>query len=354
MVNFINQQKILVVRNDKLGDFMLAWPAFALIKHLWPEVHITALVPEYTATIAKLCPWIDELLIDQDEGAWKLSKKIGKGQFSAILTLFSTGRVALAALLAGVPYRLAPATKIAQTCYNHRLIQRRSHSKKPEYLYNIDLAYQLLQDFKKVPNDGYLTVGDIDLLPAVISRPLLKFDDEPGVFKDSFVETHNLPSQSKLIFIHPGSGGSANNLSIDQFTKLAKQIAVKSSGDVAFVITAGPGEEDVARNLVEQISKNSPATLFQSDSGIEGFARTLQIADLFISGSTGTLHIAGAMNCNTAGFYPRHRSATPLRWQTLNSPERRLVFTPPDGAIEDNLATVDIDTASREIVERLL
>ena len=69
-------ERLLLVRNDKLGDFMLAWPAFALIKHYWPEVHIAALVPQYTAAIAEICPWIDEILIDQGEGSWQLSRKV--------------------------------------------------------------------------------------------------------------------------------------------------------------------------------------------------------------------------------------------------------------------------------------
>ena len=347
-------ERLLLVRNDKLGDFMLAWPTFAMIKHHWPDARITALVPEYTAAAARLCPWIDELLIDQDESAWQLSKNIRQGKFDAVLTLFSTGRVALASLLAGVPYRLAPATKIAQLCYNHRLTQRRSHSKKPEYLYNIDLAYRLLQDFGKIPKDHSLALDTDDLLPSEITRPLLQFGDDSDVLKKRFISSHNLPAQAKLIFIHPGSGGSANNLSIAQFTKLAKKIAEKSGENICYVITAGPGEEQIAQKLVREIATNYPATIFQSDSGIEGFARVLQIADLFISGSTGTLHIAGAMNCKTAGFYPRHRSATPLRWQTLNSPERRLAFIPPDGAIENNLSMIDIDMAAKEILEKLL
>ncbi|MCW8983220.1 MAG: glycosyltransferase family 9 protein [Gammaproteobacteria bacterium] len=348
------QQRILIVRNDKLGDFMLAWPTFALIKHYWPKVHITALVPEYTAAVAQLCPWIDELLIDHSDGALTLSRRIRRGKFDALLTLFSTGRVAIAAFLAAVPYRLAPATKIAQFGYNNRLTQRRSRSEKPEYLYNCDLGYKLLQDFNRLPEDVEPTSDEVDLLPSVIARPLLRFNDDPQKLQNEFITKHRAIDDSILIFIHPGSGGSANNLSIEQFARLAHQIAEKLKQKVLFVVTAGPGEEQIAQHLVDKISENDIAINFKSETGIEGFARILQIADLFISGSTGTLHIAGAMNCKTAGFYPRHRSATPLRWQTLNSPERRLAFTPPDGAIEDNLSTVDIDAASSKIVEFLL
>ena len=56
--------KILIIRNDKLGDFMLAWPAIALLKKQFPDAEITALVPEYTASIAEQCQWIDKVLID--------------------------------------------------------------------------------------------------------------------------------------------------------------------------------------------------------------------------------------------------------------------------------------------------
>ena len=56
-------KRILVVRNDKIGDFMLAWPSFAMLKRSM-ECHVTALVPAYTAPLARLCPWIDEIILD--------------------------------------------------------------------------------------------------------------------------------------------------------------------------------------------------------------------------------------------------------------------------------------------------
>ncbi|MGL5038258.1 MAG: glycosyltransferase family 9 protein, partial [Aeromonas sp.] len=40
-------KRILVVRNDKIGDFMLAWPSFAMLKSAM-KCHVTALVPAYT------------------------------------------------------------------------------------------------------------------------------------------------------------------------------------------------------------------------------------------------------------------------------------------------------------------
>ena len=63
--------RLLVVRNDKLGDFMLAWPALAALKKAKPAPHVSVLVPAYTAPMARLCPWIDDVVIDPGEQAPK-------------------------------------------------------------------------------------------------------------------------------------------------------------------------------------------------------------------------------------------------------------------------------------------
>jgi ADP-heptose:LPS heptosyltransferase len=343
--------RLLVVRNDKLGDFMLAWPTFALLKHHWPEAHITALVPEYTAPMARLCPWLDEVLLDDASGGvLGLARQLRQQRFAAMLTLFSTGRVALAGALARIPYRLAPATKAAQLLYNRRLMQRRSRSEKPEYAYNLDLAYRLLADFGRLEGPSQTREENGDWLPTAIQRPLLRFADDVALLKESFCREHGLPEQSQLVFIHPGSGGSANNLRPEQYTQLANRLG--GSTPLAFVISAGPGEESIAKEVAAGIA--APAAVYDSGAGLESFARTLQLADLFISGSTGPLHVAAALDRPTAAFYPRHRSATPLRWQTTNAPEKRLAFTPPEQSEEREVQQIDIAAAAARISSQLL
>ena len=59
--------RVLVVRNDKLGDFMLAWPALALIKDHLADNELHVLVPEYTREIAGLCPSVDRVIVDPEE-----------------------------------------------------------------------------------------------------------------------------------------------------------------------------------------------------------------------------------------------------------------------------------------------
>ncbi|MDH5573766.1 MAG: lipopolysaccharide heptosyltransferase family protein, partial [Gammaproteobacteria bacterium] len=134
--------KILVVRNDKLGDFMLSLPAFALLKQTLPDTEIHALVPEYTRPMAEACKFIDHIEIDRgkDSNIWQLTHALRKQHYDAVITLYSTTRVGVAVFLAQIPLRIAPATKLAQLFYNKRLSQRRSRSEKAEYIYNRDLA----------------------------------------------------------------------------------------------------------------------------------------------------------------------------------------------------------------------
>lgn len=332
---------LLVVRNDKLGDFMLIYPALALLKRSVNNIHITVLIPQYTSDMAKICPWIDDIIVDPGSEAkfseqYKLLKNIHEQKFDAIITLYSTTRIGFLAFLARIKYRLAPATKIAQIFYNHRLTQRRSRSQKPEFEYNTDVVKQFLYDFNFKLNN-------------FIKPPFLKFPiKEIEILHDKFYKEHNLTFDTKLIFIHPGTGGSANNLSLKQYANLIHNLKINEKYFI--VITAGPGEIKYAETLSGKLT-DIPHIIFRSTEGLINFAKHIQLCNLFISGSTGPLHIAGALNKPTAAFYQRLRSATPLRWQTLNSIDNRLAFTPPDNACETDMQKIDTAKAAQEIIK---
>lgn len=336
--------KILVVRNDRLGDFMLAYPTFLLLKQALPHAAIHALVPAYTREMALSCAGIDAVQLDPGPAApaaeqFALWRRLRQARYEAVLTLFSTTRIGWVTACARIPYRLAPANKVAALFYNRHLVQHRSRSAKPEYVYNLDLALKLLADHG---------IDDV-ALPA---PPYLRFpDDEIAALRAEFCRARGIPAGARLIFLHPGSGGSANNLSVEQYAELAR--GLRATQPFTLVITAGPGEEPNAARLEAQLSELR-STVYQSREGLRRFAQHIQLADLFISGSTGPLHIAGALDRPTAAFYTRRRSATSLRWQTLNSPERRLAFSPPVSAAEEDMSAVDVATAAETINRRFL
>jgi len=336
----VSRERVLVVRNDKLGDFVLAWPALALLAESLPEVAVDVLVPEYTREMAELCPWVELVVVDPGEGAGvgALTRTLREGGWSALIALFSTTRVGFAAWRAGIPQRLAPATKLAQVFFDRRLVQRRSRSEKPEYEYNADLVRHFL--------------AERGVEPAEVGPPYLHLDAERvGEVERAFRERHGLDGGTRLVFVHPGSGGSARNLSLEQYATLANRL--ESARGHVVVVTAGPGEEAAAEGLAAGIT-SAPSVVHRSEQGLARFAEHLAFADLFVSGSTGTLHVAGALDRPTAAFFPRRRSSTPLRWRPVCSPGRHLAWCPGPEAAESDLSSIDLAAAAREISETFL
>lgn len=330
-------KKILVVRNDKIGDFMLAWPSFAMLKQSLPHAEIVALVPRYTQDLAIMCPWIDKVIVDTQtkEDFNSLVTTIKNERFDAAIALFSNSYNAKLLWKAKIPYRLAPATKLAQLLYNHKLRQRRSQSAKPEYEYNLDLIRHFLAEQRVVsldPKAPYLT----------FSKKILTEQ------KASLAQSLSIDVDKQWCFIHAGTGGSANNLSLQQYAQLIELLS-KEYPDFVFVLTAGPDEAEKAQQLCALLP-NAPCVIYDKNSGICDFATSIACADLFIAGSTGPLHIAAAIDVPTIGFFPSKRSATPLRWQPLNSPGNHLAFSPPQTKNEqDDLTVLDIEEVMKTI-----
>jgi ADP-heptose:LPS heptosyltransferase len=335
--------RLLVIRNDRLGDFMLAWPALALLRRNLPKAHIAVLVPAYTAPLAEICPSVDQVLIDPKlPGEWRngraLARLIKPEGFDAAIALFSRFDSGLGVRLAGIPRRYAPATKLAQFFYDRRLPQRRSRSEKPEYEYNLDLVRAYLAE---------LGVSE----PKPVAAPYLSFPPaELKKLKQAFQKQHEVGAGKRLVFVHAGHGGSASNLSLGQYGHLIRDLSAPRKRH--FVLTAGPGEEHHVKRLASLVE--GPHTIWVSRSGLVDFAKHLAFADLFISGSTGPLHLAAALDRPTAAFYPRRRSSTALRWQTVNGDDRRLAFMPPVAAGESDMASIDVTQAAAAIAKELL
>ncbi|ART83973.1 ADP-heptose--LPS heptosyltransferase [Oceanisphaera profunda] len=311
---------------------MLAWPAFALLKAS-TDCHITALVPGYTQPLAELCPSIDEVIIDPGKAAGEqqaLLNVLKAGKFDAVICLFSNFRNAKLMWQAGIKQRWAPATKLAQMLYNHRVKQRRSQSAKPEYEYNLDLVRTFLQHNQLAINEP--------------QAPYLSFDTaELTDFKIAQAQQLGIAADQPWLLVHAGSGGSANNLSISQYADLTRRLQA-AYPQLQTVLTAGPGEQALAQQVVDAVGPDAVGqrAVLAHDLPLPDFCRLLACGSLFIAGSTGPLHIAAALDVPTVGFFPLRRSATPLRWRPLNSEGRHLAFHPPANAQVEDMSQVDM------------
>lgn len=332
--------RILVVRNDKLGDFMLAWPALALLKRSLPHSHISVLVPAYTQPLAEVCPWVDHVLSDPQD-----LDQVRRQNFDAVLTLFSTGRIGWQVFKGQIPVRFAPATKWFQIFYNHAVVQRRSLSQKPEFIYNLELASALIEHF------GHQPVHSSPPYWPMCSQ-------ETTALRDQLAKMLELDTGRPWFFLHSGSGGSANNLSIDQYAQLListhQQLQQQKRHLPQWILTCGPGEEARVESLDHRIPDEVERVIYRSNHGLAAFAKSIATAQLMVAGSTGPLHVAGALDVPTVGFFPAKRSATALRWRPCNSESRTIRFSPElHGSAPTDMAAIDMHLCAQRIVKWL-
>ncbi|ODQ38867.1 hypothetical protein BHC25_03640 [Mannheimia haemolytica] len=319
---------------------MVCFPAFAMLKQSMPNVEITALVPSYTAPLAELCPSIDKIIIDtankKDKNEFnRILQAVKNEQFDAVICFVSDWYNAKLTWQSGIKYRLAPATKLFQFLYNHRLTQRRSQSAKAESEYNLDLAR------------AFLSKHHIAIVEP--HTPYLNLEHQTvQAQKAKLCEQLNITTVKKWVFVHSSTGGSANNLSIEQYAELIQGILEEF--DCYVVLTAGKGESEKAQQLAQQINHNN-VVVYDKNEGLQDFTHSLACADLFIAGSTGPLHISGALNIPTIGFYPSRLSAIPRRWKPINDADKHIAFCPPsDKASQMNLTLISISEALKTIV----
>ena len=313
-------KKLLVIRNDRLGDLMLILPALRIIKSSVPDIEIDCLTDESYKDFSLLSGDIDNIISDTN-----LYKSISNQSYNYSISFFSTFNIAYKLWKSNIKRRYAPATKLAQLFSNRTIKQNRSKSLKPEYEYNNDLACYFLKD------NGF-EINRID-------TPFIKLSTQNMIKNES----------KNNIFIHPFTGGSSKTLSGSDFIKLCLELNKLCS--CRFILHCDKYDYDKCLNIKNKMANLDIDIIKPTDQLIQMFSN-INECDLFISGSTGPLHVAGSLNKKTVGFYPSKKSSTSLRWKTINEESNKLSFE--DSETDTKYIKVNISSVADKIYNKLL
>lgn len=288
---------ILIVRTDKLGDFITALPTCKILKQYNQNFKITVCVAALNRDLARACDFIDAVIVDDTSSAFELAKKLKPYNFDLSITLFSNTKVALAQWLAGIAKRVAPATKLAQFFYTDRIVQRRSRVTMAEYEYNIALAQSLFSD-----------------LESDFKKPLLQFkSEEIEAVYQKFCTKYAITKP--VIAFHPGFGGSSDaNWTLDEYIELIRSLHVRN---FQIVMTFGPDENALKKEAMEK-AIGLDVIFYRSTEGIVNFAKLLASFKLFVSTSTGTYHLAALVGTPTMTFFADSLFASVKRWKAVS------------------------------------
>ncbi|WP_304546541.1 glycosyltransferase family 9 protein [Sulfurimonas microaerophilic] len=287
---------ILVVRNDKLGDFITALPSIYVLKNYDRNNRIVVLVAPLNKALAESCEFIDEVIVDEkDSSVFSLASKIKQAKIDASITLFSNTRVALAQFFARIKTRIAPATKVAQIFYNKRVIQRRSEVKMAEFEYNLQLTRELFPD-----------------ISLEFPKPLLQFDDAKEIYA-KFCEDNSI--EKDVIAFHVGFGGSSDaNWNLSEYEILIREVLNQEKYQV--ILTFGPDEKGLCEEMQRRLS-GEHIIFYLSTDGLITFAKLISNFKLFVSTSTGTYHVASLVGTATMTFFGDSLFASAKRWKSV-------------------------------------
>lgn len=318
--------KILVVRNDRFGEFLLNIPAIRALKEGFPNTEVIALVDGGVAELAKAVPYIDEV-ISWGQRKHTIREKLHllislrKRHIQSAVILNPSREMNILTFLAGIPRRVGYDRKCG--CFLTDRIKDCKHlAIKHEVEYNLELTRAL-------------GVGVADLALS------LKVDND---IINSLLVRYNIAKSDYLIAIHPWTSDPRKQWPLERFAKLAERL----SGDtLAKIIIVGRTDQQqrFAGNFCAGADKLINLT---NKTSLLELAALLKICKLLISGDSGPVHLATCVNTPVVALFRNDLPGKgPKRWGPWG--KRNLVIQ------KDRLIRITVDEvieSAKEVLKR--
>ncbi len=293
------QLRILIVRQDRIGDVVLSTPLPREIKKVYPNSFVAVMVRNYTKDIYLNNPYVDEIIIyDETKKGFKNFledvKKIKKYKFTHALMLLPNEKINYLLFFAGIPFRIGVGHKLYQFITFTKFVDRKKYNPlRHEADYSLDLIRKI--GIEPTSTDPEIFLSDNEKIKAnEIKRTLVNNDQ-------------------KLIGINTSSGNSAPNLPLEEY----KRLILKLSNEKRIkVVITDINPDDSIKNLPNVIY---PMTSLRNDILI------FSILDLLISSSTGPMHICSALKVKTLSLFCPLTACSPKLWGPLGNESRILL-----------------------------
>lgn len=322
-------KKILITRTDKLGDVILTLPLISETKRIFNYANVYFLVNSFVNDLLKNYEDIDELnFYDIIQKENKFYQFLKDNKFDLLINVFPRKEIAFDAFRARVKYRIGSGYRWFSFLYNIRVKEHRKDCKFHEAQYNLNL----LKSITDKVEDNFKFKFQIP-------------DEEKLKLKNKF----NI--NSKFIIVHAGSKGSARDIPVNKLTNFIRRF-LEFYNDYKVILT-GINQESgiiaiIINNLPEQARKNIINTC--GKLSLRELMVLIDLSELFISNSTGPIHIAGALNKKIIGFYPNEAPVNARRWGPLS--KNKIILNPPiAGGSMDMITTSEVLKSADKLIK---
>lgn len=304
-------ERILISRTDGLGDVIVTLPIAVALKDRLPEAEVAFLVTPYTAPIVRRIAEVDRVLTISQMRRGLHVMRIYKP--NAIIFAKPDVKLALEAMIARVDVRIGTGYRYYSGLFTRWVYEHRKKGAKHEAQYSVNLL-------------GPILTGE---LPVRMPKLLVS---EQGAAEARRRLAH-VGVVGEYLVIHPGSRGSAAMYRPRQYSIVADTI-LENDGGRSIVVTAGPGEERLACEVVEGMRHRERAHVVE-DISLDGLSELLRGAVGFLGSSSGPAHLAALVETPVVGLYPGLPPMWPPRWRPLGEHVTTLVPHPDEPWCEE-------------------
>ena len=273
-------ERILIRGVNWVGDSIMMLPALWSVKKAFPRALLSLLVKPSVAPLLEHDPHIDEILIYGEEfkgltGRIRLARFLRKRGFSKAILFQNAFDAALIAFLAGIPERIG---------------------------YKRDWRGPLLTNAVPFHNEDrelhhteyYLNMLRASGMPSAYSRPWIYLFLEERLSARQRLS----PLRRPILGINPGSAfGPAKRWFPGRFGAIAERFLYDTGGSV--VLFGGKGEEEVAEQVLESISRESRSCAqvlnIAGSTTLRDLVSLISECDLFVSNDSGPMHLSYAV-----------------------------------------------------------
>lgn len=286
-------KKILAVRNDRFGEFLLTIPALRALKESFKESAITLVVAPLVRELAECVEFVARVK-EWDNQKSSILKRLRfanelRGEGFDLCVIFNpTSDFHQISFLAGIPFRLGYNRK-SGFLLTQRIDDKKHLGQKHEIEYNLELVRACGADTK----DLFLS---------------LRVDE---VAANSLQKKLNLDFSKKVIAIHPWTSDKRKQWPLQRFRALADEM---SRGFGCEVIIIG-GKEHAQESAKHFASLRGHALDLTGSTSLTELAALLKRCSLVVSGDSGPMHLAACVGTPVVALFRSDLAGkTSRRW----------------------------------------
>lgn len=275
--------RILIVKLSSLGDVIHTLPAGQRLRAALPDAHLGWAVERAHAGVLDRQPWLDETIIWERAargGFFDFVRRLRVERWDVAIDFQGLLRSAAISRLSGARrvFGFSPSKEGAHWLYHRRvpLATMERHA--------VDRSLDLVRN----------VIEQLGAATAANSAPVRPFPLAPSksdqLAVDDWLRQHRFHAGERLILLNAHCRKDANRWPVERFTALASGLL-----DAGFRVALVGGA--VASGVCDAIAAPFGERIWRADGrlGLLASAELIRRADAFVTGDTGPMHIAAAM-----------------------------------------------------------